>query len=158
MISIYARLAVISAALLALAGVAWKLHHSGAVAGRAQVQTKWDAEKLEQTQKLANFNEAQRHLERALNAKLAKAQNDRIQKTLAAKPVADAVAAELGGLSRDVYALNSDASGQPATACKIAAITARSVFEQCVKRYTEVARAADGHDADALMLEQGWPK
>lgn len=32
--------------VVALVGVAWKLHHSGLVAGRAEVQTLWDAEKL----------------------------------------------------------------------------------------------------------------
>ena len=150
--------ALIACAALLAAAALWKVYHSGVVSERKAQEAKAGALVLKQTEALATFNEAQRHLERALSAKIAKAQNDRIQKTLAAKPVADAIAAELGGLSRDVYTLNSDASGQPAAACKIAAITARNVFEQCVKRYTEVARAADGHDSDALMLDQSWPK
>lgn len=49
------RLTAIALALAALAALAWKLHHSGIVSGRAEIQAQWDAEKLEvakQTQAL----------------------------------------------------------------------------------------------------------
>ena len=39
------KLAAAGLVLVALAGGAWKLRHGGIVAGRAEVQTKWDAEK-----------------------------------------------------------------------------------------------------------------
>lgn len=43
------RLGLVVAAIMFLSGVAWKLHHSGVVSGRAELQLKWDAERAEAT-------------------------------------------------------------------------------------------------------------
>ena len=40
------KLAAAAAVLVVLAGGAWKFRHGGVVEGRAEIQTKWDAEKL----------------------------------------------------------------------------------------------------------------
>jgi hypothetical protein len=64
-VSLYARLAALAVILLALAGVAWKLHHSGYVAGKAEIQAQWDAERVQlkaETQAQADRN---RDLQRA---------------------------------------------------------------------------------------------
>ena len=41
----YARLAVIGAVLLALTAGVWKSYYTGKIAGRAEIQTRWDIEK-----------------------------------------------------------------------------------------------------------------
>lgn len=41
--SLYARLAALALAVVILAGIGWKIHHMGEVAGRADVQAKWNA-------------------------------------------------------------------------------------------------------------------
>ena len=148
------KLAAAGVVAVALAGSHWKVY----TMGKQGEQRKAVALQLEQTTELAKFNENQRHLERANGALIAKAQNDRAIKIKAAQPVVVSLNAELGGLSSDIYTLNTDSSGQPASACKTAAVTARAVFEQCAKRYSEVAGAAQGHDADSVMFEASWPK
>lgn len=86
-VSLYARIAALAATVLLLAGAAWKLHHSGLVAGRAEVRQQWDAavsqaraEALVQAQ--ANAEETARRLrdqqrnQEIQNAALAQAQDD----------------------------------------------------------------------------------
>lgn len=150
----YGRLVAAGVVAAALTATHWKAY----TVGRNGEQVK--AAELAQAQilELANFNETQRLLERSWQTQITKAQNERVAKAQAGQAIRNSVAGELDRLRSAIYALDTNASGEPATACKIAAIAARSVFEQCVKRYTEVARAADGHDADTLMLEQSWPK
>ena len=59
------KLAAGGVVLVALAGGAWKLRHNGLVAGRAEVQTQWTAEKLA-TSETARLREqaAQKTVER----------------------------------------------------------------------------------------------
>lgn len=152
------KLACAAAALLLLAAGVWKIYHSGMKAERVVQEAKAEALENEQLKDLESFNETQRIKERARSNEVTKAQNERTAKTQAAKIVGDRIGSELVGLRNDIYTLNTDASGQPASACKTAAITARAVFEQCAQRLASVAKAADGHAADAVMLESAWPK
>jgi hypothetical protein len=71
--SLYARLAALAVAVLLILGIGWKAHHMGVVAGRAEVQQRWDAERQRQTaQALAesqsNARETLRRLERQQEA------------------------------------------------------------------------------------------
>ncbi len=43
-------------------------------------------------------------------------------------------------------------------ACSQYASTISAVLDECQAAYREVAGQADGHAADALMLQQAWPK
>ena len=126
--------------------------------GKQVEQKKAVALQLKQTSELAMFNENQRHLERANGALIARAQNDRTTKTQAARPVVAAIGTELGGLRNQIYTLDTNASRESSATCIARAATARSVFEQCTKRYSAVAERADEHADDAVMLLDAWPK
>ena len=93
--SIYARAAIVLAAVLLVLGIGWKVHHSGVVAGRTEVQAKWDAERIEQRDRAlaesqANARETFRRLEvqqenqHALDQALATARRDAARATAAA--------------------------------------------------------------------------
>ena len=44
------------------------------------------------------------------------------------------------------------------SACTEYARTAGELLGQCSARYSDLAAAADGHAADAVMLQQAWPQ
>lgn len=113
------KLAAAGAVAVLLAGTHWKTY----TMGRNGEQAKAAVLKAQQTEQLATFNENQRLIERGFTAKATKAQNDRAIKSGSAQPLLRSVSAELDGLRSDVYRLDTDASGQPASACKTAAIT-----------------------------------
>jgi hypothetical protein len=64
--SIYAKLAIALAVAVFIAGVSWKLHHSGIVAGRAEVQARWDKDIAERTTAALAAEQAARAKETAL--------------------------------------------------------------------------------------------
>lgn len=144
--------------IVALVAGVWVIDHRGYKRGYSKSETVWLAKEVKAKDALALFNENQRHLERELLVTVQKAQNERIAKNQAGQVVRDSVSRELNGVRSDIYSLNSKASKEPASACQIRAITARAVFEQCAQRLADVAAKADGHNADAIMLEQAWPK
>ena len=57
-----------------------------------------------------------------------------------------------------IATLDTNASRESSSTCAARASTARNVFEQCAQRYTDLAGKADGHAADAVMLQDAWPK
>lgn len=150
----YYKLVAAGAVVLALAGTHWKAY----TVGKKGEQAKAVALQLKQTNELANFNENQRLIERGWQAQTTKAQNDRIVKFKAAQPVAIAIRSELDGLRGNINTIDTNASREPASACIVRAATARNLFEQCTQKYTEVAKSADGHAADSVMLQDSWPK
>lgn len=153
----WAKLTAIGLLLLALAGGVWKIRHGGVMAERTAQEAKAAALKQDQTTNLANFNENQRLIERAWSTQSQKAQNERAIKKEAVQPLLRSVSSELVGLRNDIYALDTNASGQPVSSCPARAATARAVFEQCAQRYSDLAGKADGHAADAVMLQNAWP-
>ncbi len=70
---------------------------------------------------------------------------------------ADRLRGELDGLRGDL----AEVPGRIRTASREAvdqyAATASVVFDQCVRRYSEVAGAAQGHAADVETLMDAWP-
>ena len=152
--SLSARLAALLAVLVLLAGIAWKIDHGG----YQRSENKWLAKESEAKDKLAAFNENQRHIERGWQAQSTKAQNDRIKKEQDLQPVIAASRNELDGLRSDIYSLDTSASRESTSTCIARASAARAVFEQCAQKYTDLAKRADGHAADAVMLQEAWPK
>ena len=53
MLGIYARLAAAAVLAIALAGLVWKIWHTGVVAGRAEIQAQWDSERVEMQKQAA---------------------------------------------------------------------------------------------------------
>jgi hypothetical protein len=57
-VSLYARLALLAAAVLAVLAIGWKVHHSGVQSGRAEIRAEWDAQIAVQMQAAAKEAEA----------------------------------------------------------------------------------------------------
>ncbi len=62
--SLYARLAALAAAVLIILGIGWKVHHSGVVAGRAEIQAQWNAERVKLQAEVSAQAERNRDLQR----------------------------------------------------------------------------------------------
>lgn len=63
--SLYARLALLAAAVLLVLGIGWKIRHNGVEAGRAEVQAKWDKDRARLNAEMQAQLERNRELQRA---------------------------------------------------------------------------------------------
>ncbi len=99
-----------------------------------------------------------RNTERGWMDEVAKAQQERVSREKTLKADADRARNERDGLRDDLANANRQLATAPADAVRKYASAVSDVFEQCSREYQEVAREADGHLADRLMLERAWPK
>ena len=72
----YIRIAAALALMVAISAAAWKLHHTGVVSGRAEIQAQWDADIALCTTAALKASEAARATEQVLQTKVAKVSND----------------------------------------------------------------------------------
>ena len=70
---------------------------------------------------------------------------------------ADGLRDELDGLRGDLASVPDRIRGATRDAVDQYAATASVVFDQCVRRYSELAGAAQGHAADVETLRDAWP-
>ncbi len=70
---------------------------------------------------------------------------------------ADGLRAQLDGLRGDLATVPDRIRSATREAVDQYATTASVVFDQCVRRYSEVAGAAQGHSADVQTLMDAWP-
>ena len=71
---------------------------------------------------------------------------------------ADGLRVELDGLRGDLATVPDRIRGATRDAVDQYAATASVVFNQCVRRYSEVAGAAQGHATDVQSLSDAWPR
>lgn len=71
---------------------------------------------------------------------------------------ADGLRGELNGLRGDLATVPDRIRNATREAVDQYANTATVVFEQCTKRYSDMAAAAQGHSADVQTLMDAWPK
>lgn len=71
---------------------------------------------------------------------------------------ADGLRVELDGLRGDLATVPDRIRGATRDAVDQYAATASVVFDQCVRRYSEVAENAQGHAATVQLLIESWPK
>jgi Skp family chaperone for outer membrane proteins len=157
-VSLYARLIALAVAVVLLAGIAWKLHHSGVVSGRAEVQQKWDAEKAKQLQDLAAANEAARAKEHALQVKAMEAINAASERAKKSQVAAAAARRAADSLRDDLAAARAQLPSASGDALRKHAATLNAVFGECAATAEGLAGQATGHASDTLTLEQAWPK
>lgn len=112
----------------------------------------------EYTQKALIASQEARKRELALQTKLQEAQNESQQYQIAIATAADRARVELDGLRNELSTISDRLSRASAESLRKYAAAANSVFQQCVNRYSELAKKADQHAADALMLQRAWPK
>jgi phage replication-related protein YjqB (UPF0714/DUF867 family) len=103
-------------------------------------------------------SEAARAAEKALQAKVTKAQDE--AKKRETKLAADAATASLvnDGLRDDLAAVRASLPGLNRDAVNRYAQTASIVFEQCSRRYSDMAANADRFASDRQTLIESWPK
>lgn len=93
--SLYARLALLAAAVVAVLAIGWKVYHSGVQSGRAEIRAEWNAQiavqmKAAMDEAQANARETLRRMERqeenqhALDQALAAARRDAARAAAAA--------------------------------------------------------------------------
>ncbi len=129
--------------------------------GRAEVQAKWDKDKLAHLEALQILTERQRQTEQGFNQQLQKAQNDFTEKQTQITADADRARNAADSLRNDlttVRAKLSAASADTSTAVIEYASTSTDVLEQCTTRYRDMAEKADRHAADAAMMQAAWPR
>ena len=73
------------------------------------------------------------------------------------KRAADALRDELDGLRGDLADVPDRIRSATREAVDQYAATATVVFDQCVRRYSDVAQAATGHASDVQTLTDAWP-
>lgn len=138
---------------------------SGYDAGMAAVQKLWDAERESLREAAEKANRENQTRKEAQNEAVQESVVERTQAEQRARADLDAVRAERDGLRQSLgVALNTisacsrdlSAAAQDAAAAGSAAVAA--VFDDMEREGAEMARAADGHHADAVMLQKAWPK
>jgi hypothetical protein len=161
---------ILAAAALAAALVAFHLRsvnsakEQGLAQGRAEVQAQWAAEKQAQLEAAnAAMQGNQNHQQEQINA-VNEAQQERIKAEQVAKAAINSLSAERDRLRVNLTAaLNTIRScgAMPPTTADAAserAAAIEAVFADMERTGAEMARAADAHAADSLMLQQAWPK
>lgn len=71
---------------------------------------------------------------------------------------ADRLRGELDGLRGDLATVSDRIRSATREAVDQYAAAATVVFDQCSRRYSEVAQAASGHAADVKTLMEAWPR
>ena len=154
-----ALVAAAAAAALLMAYTSWRdaLIEEGKVAGRAEVQAKWDQDKLDRAAATLQAVAAARKEEQDAAAAAAKGEKDARERAerqaAAARAAADRHAAAARGLSGDIAALDAAARSADlptAAACpgefarqRDAAIRARAVLATCSAEHGKLAADAD---------------
>ena len=149
--SLYARLAALVVILVALAGAAWKLHHSGYVEGKAEVRLAWDASVSKQ--RAAALAEEQANAAESARRIKAQQENDHAQEKLLAAARADAArnaadADRLRAMSADAArhwrdALNNSPTSTVCQAAGAAIMVSAELFERANRAANELADYAD---------------
>ena len=142
--------------LLAVAAVAAVAvaYNKGNTAGKAAIQAAWDED-------IAQREAAQR----AEKDRLEQHYANQIQQAITARDAqikrvqadADGARAAAGSLRQQLAASRGRIAQVAPAAVVDYADTVADILGECTARYTEVARAADGHAADADALMRAWP-
>ena len=112
----------------------------------------------EYTQRALLASEAARKRELDLQNQLQEAQNEARTREIALSAAADGARLERDGLRGELASLGHRLSSATADTLRKYAAAANLVLQQCIDRYSELAKKADGHASDALMLQRAWPK
>lgn len=158
------KLAGALAVLALVAGAVWM--HSGWIAderqaalkqGRAEVQAKWDAEKLDHANARTAASQEARRIETSRQTNVIEAQNAAQTRVKNLQAVVVATAAERDGLRNDLAATTAALPSLAPDACRRYAATANAVLAELGLEAEELARAAQGHANDSLMYQEAWP-
>lgn len=125
---------------------------------QSRQQIGYDKATSEYTAAALKAEQAARAKEQAIQTQITKAQNDaKIRETKLAADAGRARAA-VAGLRDDLATARSQLSTLARDAVNQYAATSTELLTQCGASLADMARAADGHANDSLMLQEAWPK
>ena len=155
--SLIARLVALALLAAVIAGAAWKLRHGGVVAGRAEVQAQWDADKAQRMAAALAASEAARAKEAALRAQRDKVEADYAKARKNAASAAASAGAELERLRDQIArgAASAPRGGASAAAVGVDGTRAGDLLGACAGALSEMARDAD-RIAGKLTALQGY--
>jgi hypothetical protein len=126
--------------------------------GYDRAKSKWDADKLSQANATLKASEAARAAEKALQAKVTKAQDEAKKRetklaadAATARLINDGLRLDLAAIGRRIPALTRDAVDQYAT-------NSTELLGECSAAYQDMAATADRHASDAMTLQKAWPR
>ena len=147
------RLAAIAVVVAAALGAAGGWHVQGWRMG-AQLESL----KSEYTATMAASERKAQEQERRLNANIQEARNAAARREQNLRRDGDALRAELDWLRNEAADASRQLPAPAAGAPGNRAAAAFQLFEQCAIEYEKMARNAQGHANDSLMLQDAWPK
>lgn len=143
---------IAAAALLAGTAFAVRSYNEGLRAdGRAEVQAKWDKQKLAD-KAAADAKEA------TWRADYDKAINQGAKNAQALRAAAHTAAAANDSLRDTIGQLNEQLATADETTARKHAAAYQAVFANCVREYRLLGEAAQGHFNDSRQYLEAWPK
>jgi hypothetical protein len=162
--SLYARLAALAVALALILGIGWKVHHSGVVAGRAEIQAEWDQDKAARA--AATLADEKLHARETLRRLEVQQRNQDVQNQELARARADAERnrADADGLReqntaaarRWSDALRDSPSGAECTAAGTAIVVQADVLGRSDRTASDLAAYSDAARAAGLKCERDY--
>ena len=98
-----------------------------------------------------------REMEKEWNIRLNEARNNEIKRTQELNKLLDIVNTDTNRLQGFLTDSDNRLSTYSRDALIQRATTLSNVFGECVSRYKEMARAADGHVSDKIMVKEAYP-
>lgn len=130
-------------------------YRKGVASGKAQIQARWDKDIKER--EAAQRVEKER-LEKRYEKQITDAIAARDEKLQQVQADADNARAAASSMRQQLAAGRGRITTSTPAAVADYAHALMDILGECTDRYTEMARAADGHAADAAALMQAWPK
>lgn len=96
--------------------------------------------------------------ERRLNSQIQEARDAAAKREQDLRRDSDTLRSELDGLRNEAADAGRKLPNHPACPSSARAATAIKLLEQCAVEYEKMARHAQGHANDSLMLQEAWPK
>jgi predicted nucleic acid-binding Zn-ribbon protein len=144
------KLVALVAALLGAAG-AWQIQDWRYNARIQSMQAEF-------TKTVAAAERDAQEQERRLNSQIQEARDAAAKREQDLRRDSDTLRSELDGLRNEAADAGRKLPRNPACPSSARAATAIKLFEQCAVEYEKMARHAQGHANDALMLQEAWPK
>ena len=127
-------------------------------AGKRNVQAQWNAEKVVQVKAAAETEVENRRIEAKRQTGVIDAQNAQVKRTAVLQADAANSRAVVDSLRDDIRTNTASLPSRTADTSGKYCAASGELLAICGAAYSEVARQADGHASDSLMLQQAWPK
>ena len=116
------------------------------------------AERLAHASTMAAAERAASDSQRQIIQTIAEARNAAAKREKSLRDAGDVLRDELDGLREQARESNRFLSTAGVDAARATAAAATALLNECAAKYQAMARNAEGHANDSLMLQESWPK